>query len=189
MKRKSLLMQMTWLLLCLLSQLSRDYFLFLMLLRDILEWKWFKENKGHADWADKGSSEKPLHLDWVTRVKNLGIHVSSRKEEVTAQKFEERLNQIQQTIKIWSKGGLSLFGKVTTLKRFFKKKKKKKKADICIVRYSNTSWYIYGIWKGWLSDFVEGSRLNYNEFSNKCVRILRFQFNWHWNPNLGSLAF
>lgn len=40
-------------------------------------------------------------------------------EAVTAQKLEERLNQIQQTINLWSMRGLSLFGKVTTMKTFF----------------------------------------------------------------------
>lgn len=57
------------------------------------------------DWGyNKGSSAKPLHLDWVTGV--------------TVQNFEERLNQIQKTINLWSMRGLSLFGKVTIIKVF-----------------------------------------------------------------------
>ena len=76
--------------------------------------------KTKAMWigANKGSSAKPLHLDWVTGVKNLGIYFSCQKEEVTAHNFEERLNQIQKTINLWSMRGLSLFGKVTIIKTF-----------------------------------------------------------------------
>ena len=76
--------------------------------------------KTKAMWigAYKGSSPKPLHLDWVTGVKNLGIYFSCQKEEVTVHNFEERLNQIQKTINLWSMRGLSLFGKVTIIKTF-----------------------------------------------------------------------
>ena len=49
--------------------------------------------------ANKGSSAKPLHLDWVTGVKNLGIYFSCQKEEVTVHNFEERLYQIQKNYK------------------------------------------------------------------------------------------
>ena len=66
--------------------------------------------KTNAMWigANKGSSAKPLHLDWVTGVKNLGIYFSCQKEEV----------QIQKTINLWSMRGMSLFGKVTIIKTF-----------------------------------------------------------------------
>ena len=76
--------------------------------------------KTKAMWigANKGSSAKPLHLDWVTGVKNLGIYFSCQREEVMVHNFEERLNQIQKTINLWSMRGLSLFGKVTIIKTF-----------------------------------------------------------------------
>ena len=80
--------------------------------------------KTKAMWigANKSSSAKPLHLDWVTGVKNLGVYFSCQKEEVTVHNFEERLNQIQKTINIWSMRGLSLFGKVTIMKTFLNPK-------------------------------------------------------------------
>ena len=80
--------------------------------------------KTKAMWigANKSSSAKPLHLDWVTGVKNLGVYFSRQKEEVTVHNFEERLNQIQKTINIWSMRGLSLFGKVTIIKTFLNPK-------------------------------------------------------------------
>ena len=53
--------------------------------------------KTKAMWigANKGSSAKPLHLDWVTGVKSLGIYFSCHKGEAAVQNFVERLNQIQ----------------------------------------------------------------------------------------------
>ena len=78
----------------------------------------FKKTKAMWIGANKGSSAKPLHLDWVTGVKNLGIYFSCQREEVTVHNFEERLNQIQKTINLWSMRGLSLFGKVTIIKTF-----------------------------------------------------------------------
>ena len=70
--------------------------------------------------ANKGSSAKLFHLNWVTGVKNLGIYFSCHKGEAAVQDFEERLNQIQKkkTINLWSMRGLSLFGKVTIIKTF-----------------------------------------------------------------------
>ena len=79
--------------------------------------------------AKKGSSAKPLHLGWVTGVKNLGIYFSCQKEEVTVHNFEERLNQIQKTINLWSMRGLSLFGKVTIIKTFLIPKSEKKQQN------------------------------------------------------------
>lgn len=78
----------------------------------------FYLKKTKAMWigVNKGSSAKPLHLDWVTGVKNLGIYFSCQKEEVTIQNFEERLNKIQKTIDLWSMRGLLLFGKVTIIR-------------------------------------------------------------------------
>lgn len=85
MKQKSLL-------LCLISHLSRDYLLFLLACFGL------KTNlkKTKAVWigTNKGYSAKPLHVHWVTGVKNLGIYFLGQKEEVTVQNFEERLNQI-----------------------------------------------------------------------------------------------
>ena len=54
-----------------------------------------KKTKAMLIGANKGSSAKPLHLDWVTGIKNLGIYFSCQKEEVTVQNFEESLNKIQ----------------------------------------------------------------------------------------------
>ena len=78
----------------------------------------FKKLKPCELGLTKGSPTKPLHLDWVTGVKNLGVHFSCHKGEAAVQNFEERLNQIQKTINLWSMRGLSLFGKVTIIKTF-----------------------------------------------------------------------
>ena len=69
-------------------------------------------SKTKAMWigASKNSLEKPLGLEWSTRVKTLGIHFSCDQGQIMKQNFHERLRDIQKTIDLWSLRGLSLFG-------------------------------------------------------------------------------
>ena len=75
-------------------------------------------SKTKAMWigASKHSLEKPLGLEWCSRVKTLGIHFSCDQEQVIKQNLHERLSDVQKTINLWSLRSLSLFGKVTIIK-------------------------------------------------------------------------
>ena len=77
-------------------------------------------SKTRAMWigASKNSLEKPLGLEWCTRVKTLGIHPLCDQGQIVKQNFHERLSDIQKTINLWSLRGLSLLGKVTIVKSF-----------------------------------------------------------------------
>lgn len=77
-------------------------------------------SKTKAMWigASKHSLEKPLGLEWCSRVKTLGIHFSCDQEQVIKQNLHERLSDVQKTINLWSLRSLSLFGKVTIIKSF-----------------------------------------------------------------------
>jgi len=92
------------------------------ILNDFEECSGLKMNlsKTKAMWigASKHSLEKPLGLEWCSRVKPLGIHFSCDQEQVIKQNLHERLSDVQKTINLWSLRSLSLFGKMTIIKSF-----------------------------------------------------------------------
>ena len=92
------------------------------ILNDFEECSGLKMNlsKTKAMWigASKHSLEKPLGLEWCSRVKTLGIHFSCDQEQVIKQNLHERLSDVQKTINLWSLRSLSLFGKMTIIKSF-----------------------------------------------------------------------
>ena len=67
-------------------------------------------SKAKAMWigASKHSLEKPLGLEWCSRVKTLGIHFSCDQEQVIKQNLHERLSDVQKTINLWSLRSLSI---------------------------------------------------------------------------------
>ena len=77
-----------------------------------------KETKAMWIGANKGSSTKPLYLDWFTGAKNLGIHFSCHKGEAAVQNLKEIEPGTKKTIYLSSMRGLSLFGKVAIVKTF-----------------------------------------------------------------------
>ena len=79
------------------------------------------KNKTEAIWLgrDKNNAHQYHNLKWVKQIKILGIHFNSR---VQAQNidvnWESKVDNMKRTMKLWSRGNLSIYGKILLAKAF-----------------------------------------------------------------------